>query len=158
MQCLRLKLQKIHWKKNGEKHMVIKPRIGKVKPLLHKLYLFSIFCELALIVNVGDGPRTDRVSPDVSSRHSTDGWDPGIGPDQAWWWWWWWWWCWWWLSTFWKAILPNANYLGLRKAEPICRCKTAKLETRRNNKVGKNCNKIHFWVFIESVLNILMRY
>ena len=59
---------------------------------------------------------------------------------------------------FWKAILPNANYLGLRKAEPICRCKTAKLETRRNNKVGKNCNKIHFWVFIESVLNILMRY
>ena len=45
---------------------------------------------------------------------------------------------------FWKAILPNANYLGLRKAEPICRWKTAKLETRRNNKVGKNCNKIHF--------------
>ena len=47
-------------------------------------------------------------------------------------------------SLFWKAILPNANYLGLRKAEPICRWKTAKLETRRNNKVGKNCNKIQF--------------
>ena len=47
-------------------------------------------------------------------------------------------------SLFQKAILPHANYLGLRKAEPICRWKTAKLETRHNNKVGKNCNKIQF--------------